>query len=110
MCSLEQKKQIIKWYFAGNSVEEILGRFAFLFENRPIPVRSTIYAIIHRFETYGCLQNCKKCYADDEQPPVVRPLGEEREPQEVNVCALAEINFPCNSTIIPRNRYWAFKG
>lgn len=121
--STEEKIEIIKWYYSGSTAQEIVGRFAFSFENRPIPCESTIFNIIKKFETAGCVVNCKKCAHHNEEP-VVRPLSEERERREIAVCSLAEINFPCNSTtiseevdigartvrnILKRNKYKCYK-
>lgn len=103
-----------------------MGRFAFSFENRPIPSESTIMRTVCKFERCGCLNNCRTCNSinrnDGEQPG--RNLNEERELQEIAVCSLAETNFPCNSTkiaeemnieprtvrnILKRNKYRCYK-
>lgn len=132
MFSIEERVQIIKWFYSGCTVDEIIGKFIFTFENRPVPVRATIQNIIHSFEKSGCTQNCSKCRRHDvmQPPECIRPeirpqlLNEQREQRETAVCSLAELKFPCNSTaisaeldiaprtvrnILKRNKYRCYK-
>lgn len=127
MFSVEERVQIIKWYYSGCTVEEIIGRFIFMFENRPVPASTTIKDMVHRFENTGCTQNCTKCRDHDfPQPPegIRHPRNENQEQRETAVCSLAEVNFPCNSTaiaaeldiaprtvrnILKRNKYRCYK-
>lgn len=121
--SQQQKVQIIKWYYSGVSMDEIIGRFAFTYVDVHIPVKSTISDIINKFETHGCVKNCIKCNDANEERPVPQ-MTEERENRETAVCSLAEINFPCSSTqiaqeldisartvrnILKRNKYRCYK-
>lgn len=95
--TLEEKKQFLKWYFAGSSVEDIIGRFVFTFQDRPVPTKSTVHRVIQRFESCGCITDCKKCLRIEDEPRI-RQLNDERMQREILVCAAAEINDPCSST------------
>lgn len=88
----EEKIQIVKWYYAGSTIREIVGRFAFAFENRPIPTEHTVLNIIHKFEACGCVTNCRKCLHLQDEEPRNRYINEERQNRETMICAVAEAN------------------
>lgn len=119
--SRDEKLQMIKWYYGGNSFRETINLFIVAFENRPIPAVGTVRKIIQKFENSGCLNVCKKC-----QPPSEHnvPMNIEREQREVEVCALVETSEPCSSRklaeeldmsgqtvrdILKRNKYRCYK-
>lgn len=117
----KEKIQMIKWYYSGSSAEEVVGRFAFFFENRPVPTFQTVLKIVHTFESTGCVRYCKKCTDREVQQ---RPLNAEREQREVTVCGIVERGEPCSSqkiaeevgvekrtvqNILKRNGYHCYK-
>lgn len=78
---LDEKKQIIKWYYQNNTVRRIRDLFVTTFEGRPTPSLSTIHRIIQNFERHGCLSpTCHK------KPPVP---NDDREMLQIMVCATA---------------------
>lgn len=119
----EERVQIIKWYYGNNTAAEVVARFAFMFEDRPIPTAQTVLNIVHKFESSGCLKTCKKCNSEDGDNDG-RQINEEREQREISVCSLAEVHAPCSSTqistevdvpdrtvraILTRNKYHCYK-
>lgn len=74
------------------NVEEVIARFVFAFENRPVPVVSTVRRIVHKWESTGCVTGCKKC-GDNEGDRARAVLSD----KEINICAVAEISAPCSS-------------
>lgn len=92
----EEKVQIIKWYYSGSTAQEVVGRFIFAFENRPVPTVATVLNIVHKFESTHCVANCQKCI-DMSKEPRVRVISEERERREINVCSAVENSEPCSS-------------
>lgn len=61
MYSTEEKIEIIKWYYSGNSARRVSDMFAVQYPDRPIPQPTTIQRIIIRFEKTGTLINYCKC-------------------------------------------------
>lgn len=60
MYSIEEKVQIVKWWYGGSSAREIRDTFAAKFPNRPIPCHATVQRVITKFEKSGTvLDNCK---------------------------------------------------
>ncbi|XP_071054939.1 histone-lysine N-methyltransferase SETMAR-like [Onthophagus taurus] len=53
--TVAEKVQIIKWFYGGNSVAQIINLFPVAYENRSIPSRGTISNIIKNFERHGCV-------------------------------------------------------
>lgn len=87
----EERIQIIKWYYSGSTAQEVIGRFIFSFENRPVPAVQTVLNIVHKFESIGCITDCHKCI-EKSKGCRIRILSEERERREVNVCSAVEQN------------------
>lgn len=79
----EEKIQIIKWIYGGNSVADTINLFIAAFENRPIPSRGTISHIVHNFEQHGFVSKCK-CKRN------VPRVNEEKEARNLMICASAE--------------------
>ncbi|KAJ8952995.1 hypothetical protein NQ318_015355, partial [Aromia moschata] len=92
----EEKVQIIKWYFISQSAEEVVGRFTFSLENRPVPTTS------------GCITGCKKCLSYQPEETIPRPLSENRLEREVAICAFVEANETVRN-ILRRNGYKCYK-
>lgn len=116
----KEKLQLVKWYYGGNSLQEVVNLFIVAFENRPIPSVSTVNRIIRDFESSCCLNFCSKCHPNENVPL----MNQERQEREVEVCALVETSEPCSSTkiaeelemprqtvrdILKRNKYKAYK-
>lgn len=89
--TVEEKVQIIKWYYSGESADGVVGRFAFAFENRPVPSPQTVLNIAHKFEESGCVTECTKC------APHQRTLTEQQITRNISICAAVETNDPCSS-------------
>lgn len=81
--TLEEKRQIIKWYYGGNTLNQIAQLFVVAYE-RGEPARSCIHSVIQQFEKYGCIRNCKNCR------DILPRRNNDTEMQEVFVCAAAE--------------------
>lgn len=86
--TVAEKKQIIKWYFGGNSVRDIGPLFIVAFPDRPVPSAGTIRKVIDRFEATGCVSKCKHCLNAHVPPPPRN--NEDRERQEELICARVE--------------------
>lgn len=115
----EEKVQIVCWYLTEGT-EATLLHFQATFPNRPVPSQNTVRRIFQKFKTKGCVTTCYKCHRSGD----VRPMSEERQIREENVCAAVEINDPCSSrqiaetvglqdrtvrNILKRNHYRSFK-
>lgn len=61
MYSIQEKVQIVKWYYLGNSARAVSILFAENYQNRPVPSHTTIQRLINRFEATGTLLNNCKC-------------------------------------------------
>lgn len=121
--TLEEKIQLVLWYFQGNSINETINLFIVAYENRPSPSATTVSAIVKKFRTCGCVNSCKQCHARPDQPRV-RPAVEERQNRDIDICAFVEASEPCSSTkisaelnvnartvrrVLKRNGYHCFK-
>lgn len=67
MYSTEQRVQIVKWYYAGNSLREIVQLFIVAFENHPAPSKNFVSVVLKNFEETGCVSKCK-CHKTPKQP------------------------------------------
>lgn len=85
--SLEEKLQLIKWIYSGNSYTETQQLFTVAFEDRPTPARSTILRVVQNFERTGSLMPCR-CPNNNRR---IRP-NEETEARDVRICAAVEQN------------------
>lgn len=81
----QEKVQIVKWFFGGNSVEAVRNLFMVDFENRPVPAVSTVRKIISNFEKYGCVSPRRH-----KKSPLVPNM--EVQNLEIDICANAEVN------------------
>ena len=63
----EEKILMIKWYYQGNSYQNVSDMFAALYPNRPIPAKSTVERTIKKFETKGTVINNCRCEEKQEQ-------------------------------------------
>lgn len=73
--TISEKIQWIKWYLAGNSLNQVRDLFSAFYQARPIPARGTISRIINLFnETGSVIPLCNKC----------RGINENVEPNEEN--------------------------
>lgn len=88
----EEKVQIIKWFYSGNSYIETQRLFIAAYEDSPIPSRSTIGRIVQRFEKTGSVWNCR-CRNMQRRNRV----NQEREVRDVMICAAAEENSSLSS-------------
>src|SRR6202042_870973 len=61
--TIEEKILMIKWFYQGNSYQNVLNMFAALYPYRPIPGKSTIERTIKKFETKGTVINNCRCGA-----------------------------------------------
>ena len=57
--TLEEKLQLVKWIYAGNSYTDAQRLFTVAFEGRPTPARSTILRIVQNFERTGSSVPCR---------------------------------------------------
>lgn len=60
MYNTEEKITIVNWYKGNNTVRSIRDLFSVNYPNRPIPSIGTIYNIIAKFNTEGCIVNLHK--------------------------------------------------
>lgn len=95
----EERVQIIKWYYSGSTAQEVVGRFIFSFENRPVPTVQTVLNIVHKFERTACAADCKEC-SNMSREPRIRVINEVNEQRDINVCSAVEHNQPCSSVQI----------
>lgn len=98
--TVQEKVQLVTWYFQGHSIREVIDLFIVAFENRPPPSVTTVKNTIKHFQTSGCVNSCKKCHEGNE--PRVRPVDEERQNRDIDICAFVEASEPCNSVHIAR--------
>lgn len=61
MYSINEKVQIVKWFYAGHSVRAVSDMLAAEFPNRPFPCHSTVRRIIEQFERTGTVIAGCKC-------------------------------------------------
>lgn len=123
MYTVEEKIQIIKWYYSGGSADEVVGRFVFEFPDRPIPTTQTVLNLARKFETHGCVTMCKKCCLTENMEVRER---EDRQERDVDICGFVESKGeePCSSQdvsketgvpastvrrILKKNKYRCFK-
>lgn len=85
--ALDEKIQIVKWFYSGNSLRVVRDLFNARFENRPVPSVTTIRRIVTNFESKGCLS-----YANHKRTR--RPVNNDL---ELRVCATVELD-PCLSS------------
>src|SRR6202042_1696954 len=65
--TIEEKILMIKWFYQGNSYQNVSNMFAALYPYRPIPGKSTIERTIKKFETKCTVINNCRCGARQEQ-------------------------------------------
>lgn len=82
----KEKAQILKWYYQGNSALDCVKLFIVLFEDRRSPTAQTVMNIIHCFEKYSCLCDCKYCRKKDEDAP------QKNEERDIAVCSILSID------------------
>lgn len=83
--TLEEKIDMIGWYFQGNSLRGIRDLFSVKYPDRPIPCLRTISNVFDTFKSKGCIVGCK-CH----KTPTI--LNEDAEMKEIMVCAMVEEN------------------
>lgn len=86
----EEKVHIVKWFYISSSVEEVIGRFVFTFQDRPVPCATTVRNIVHKFEQTGCIAACRNCDNKEGAEKVIPD-------KEINICAAVETSEPCSS-------------
>lgn len=94
--TVQEKVQIIKWFYAGNSAQETINLFIIMFEGRPIPCDQTIRATVRKFEATGCVSKCKRANV----PPENNNQDQER--RDIMICARAEEDSAVSSRTIAR--------
>ncbi|KAF2879929.1 hypothetical protein ILUMI_26258 [Ignelater luminosus] len=62
-----EKIAIIKWYYAGNSMEKVSEMFSVEFPDRSIPNKSTVQRVVKNFEASGTVLNNYKCENDADE-------------------------------------------
>lgn len=95
MYTVQEKLQIIKWIYGGNSYAETIQLFIAAYEDRPAPSKSTISRIHKDFETKGSVLNCKCTRGNN-----IRNINEEREARDVRICAAVEVDPSLSSSQI----------
>lgn len=81
--TVEEKVQIVKWVYTGNSHRETCRRFATTYPNRPRPAHTTVGRIISRFENTGTV--CSRFIA----PDIINPAVHDR---EIDIMAAVRAN------------------
>ncbi|KAK9737610.1 Helix-turn-helix domain (DUF4817) [Popillia japonica] len=59
--NVDEKLQILKWHYDGNSLKEVSNLFKTAFRTRYNPSETTCRRIVRHFEATGCLHNCNLC-------------------------------------------------
>lgn len=77
----EQKVQIIKWYYGGNSADRCTELFSVFFQDAPIPCKQTILNVVSTFENSHCVNSCSKCHREE------GPVNEETEHRNERICS-----------------------
>lgn len=94
--TLEEKVQIIKWHYGGNSLRRIRVLFEEQFPGRECPSVDTIGRIRNNFENYGCLT--PRYHKSD-----IPEIRDEQELLEIMVLAAVDGNPAVSSRIIAEN-------
>lgn len=81
---LQEKIQIVKWCYSGQSSAQIIDSFMEKFVGRPIPSITTIRRIINNFETHGCVTP----FHHKKEPPENTDLEE----RDILICSSVEEN------------------
>lgn len=115
--SIQEKVQIIKWYYGGNSIRQVRDLFSVYFPDRPIPSNNCIRNTISVLEKTGSLVNSKNNVHQ-------QAYNENLEDLEITVCAAVEdnpylslnaladqlnINRSRVRRILKKNKYFSFK-
>jgi len=113
--TVQERVQLIKWYYGGNSVAGTRDLFAAMFPERPVPSRSTIQRTIMNFESCGSVSKRKNVQGGDNGEPA---------DLELLICAAVENNNSLSSRqiadmfgvshtnvqkLLHKNNYRAFK-
>lgn len=61
MYSFQEKVEMIRWFYGGNSARQVCALFSVKYPNRPIPSSTTVDRIVHKLERTGTLLNDCKC-------------------------------------------------
>lgn len=111
--TVEEKVQIIKWNYQGNSNRQICDLFQAQFFDRPVPNQSTIVRIINCFEGSGCVNSShkkrKRTCDEDTEVDVLAKI--EIEPTS----SVRKISRECQASkssvhkILRRNKYFPYK-
>lgn len=111
----QEKIQIIKWYYGGHSLREIIDLFIVAFEDRPIPSVSTIRRIVSNFEKFGCLspKNHKRSAENAENfiRDVTVCASFENNPEQSLLHAGNELNISAHTVrnILKKYKYKCYK-
>ena len=87
--TIQEKVQVIKWYWGPYSVEETCEKFFEIFPGRPVPCANTIFSWSRKLESEGCL--------NDDHKTSLRPARKLKEEIKTRVCAAIE-QEPMTST------------
>lgn len=90
--TVQEKIQIVKWYYQGKTLRKIVALFPGAFENRAIPSLKTVSRVIKNFENHGCVSP-----RNHKHEPV---FDENRELKHVMICATVNDNPLMSSTQI----------
>lgn len=82
--TVPEKIQIVKWYYQGKPLRNIIALFSGVFQNRAKPSLVTVSRVIKNFENCGCVSP-----RNHKNKPVV---DEKRELKHVMICATVNEN------------------
>ncbi|KAJ8962884.1 hypothetical protein NQ318_001293 [Aromia moschata] len=98
--TLEERKQIIKWYYGHCTAAEIvIHKFDVMniVHNIKLQIHNfnEVMNIVHKFDSSGYLHSCRKCNSEGDNEG--RQINEEREERDIRVCSIAETKQSCSS-------------
>lgn len=115
----QEKINMIKWYYQGNSYQRVSDMFAAHFPNRPIPGKSTVQRTVTKFETKGTVINNCSCETRENQREDVRNYGDldvllhvEENKGNISTRQLEDISGKDHTTafrILKRHKYFSYK-